>query len=195
MIVYGYTTLLENYSTLFFFLWKPGEFNEALLHQTTLNLHTHVRIFSHLSIATVDGKQHLNEVMFSALVECSLKGKWHEVGGHCLWIPVCPGCVLKCIEKSKSYSRGNKRCDISMLFIQSKHYFSSQLLSGKLRIKIYIVKYIYKKNSGTCDIWLKNMDSYIKVDYGHLKIGSWGEYLGPKDMRMRKFIECTVHLI
>ena len=38
---------------------------------------------------------------------------------------------------------------------------------------------------------------------GYLKTGSWGEYLGPRGMRMgngegstmRNFIVCTVHLI
>ena len=43
-------------------------FNEARLHEAFINLHTHACIFSCLSIASVDGKQHLSEVVFSALV-------------------------------------------------------------------------------------------------------------------------------
>ena len=37
------------------------------LHEVTLNPHTHSLIFSCLSIASVDGKQHLNEVVFSVV--------------------------------------------------------------------------------------------------------------------------------
>ena len=36
------------------------------LHEVTLNPHTHAWILSHLSVASVDGQQHLSEVMFSA---------------------------------------------------------------------------------------------------------------------------------
>ena len=43
------------------------DFNEAFLHEATFNLHTHKIIFYRLSIASVDGKQHLSEVVFSAL--------------------------------------------------------------------------------------------------------------------------------
>ena len=48
------------------------DFNEAHLHEATLNLHTHERVFSLLSIASVDGNQHLSEVVFSAFVGFSL---------------------------------------------------------------------------------------------------------------------------
>ena len=48
------------------------DFNEALLHEATLNLHTHTLIFSRLSVELFDGKQHLIEVMFSAFVGFSL---------------------------------------------------------------------------------------------------------------------------
>ena len=41
------------------------DFNEARLHEATLTLHTHALIFSHLLIVSVDGKQHLSEVVFS----------------------------------------------------------------------------------------------------------------------------------
>ena len=51
------------------------DFNEALLHEATLNLHMHLWIFSRLLIASVDGKQHFNEVVFSALARFSLQGK------------------------------------------------------------------------------------------------------------------------
>ena len=48
------------------------DFNEASLYEATVNLHTHTLTFSRLSIASVDGKQHLSEVVFSALVGFSL---------------------------------------------------------------------------------------------------------------------------
>jgi hypothetical protein len=48
------------------------DFNEAYLHEATLNLRTHTCIFSCLSIAQVDGKQHLSEIVLSALVRFSL---------------------------------------------------------------------------------------------------------------------------
>ena len=51
------------------------DLNEARLHEATLNLHTHACIFSRMSIASVDGKQYLSEVVFSAFVEFSLLGK------------------------------------------------------------------------------------------------------------------------
>ena len=39
------------------------DLNEARLHEATLNLNTHTWIFSHLSIASVDDKQHLSECL------------------------------------------------------------------------------------------------------------------------------------
>ena len=45
-----------------------ADFYEARLHEATFNLHTHAWIFSSLSIASVDGKQDLSEVVFSDLV-------------------------------------------------------------------------------------------------------------------------------
>ena len=66
-----YIPLLEKYPTFFF--WENlVDFNEARLHEATLNLHTHAWFFSSLSIASVDGKQHLNELVFSALGGLSL---------------------------------------------------------------------------------------------------------------------------
>ena len=41
------------------------DFNEGHLHEMTLNLHTQTWIFSCWPIASVDGKLHLNEVVFS----------------------------------------------------------------------------------------------------------------------------------
>ena len=55
------------------------DFTEVCLHEMTLNLHTHALIFSHLSIVSVDCKQHFSKVVFGALVGFSLKGK--------LWVP------------------------------------------------------------------------------------------------------------
>ena len=54
-------------------------FNEAPLHEATLNLHTH-------AIATVEGKQYSSEVVFSASVGFSFK----ENGGFQV-VPVHPG--------------------------------------------------------------------------------------------------------
>ena len=57
-------SLLEKYLALFF-CGNLMYFNEARLNEATLNLHTHAWIFSRLSIASVDGKEHLSEVVFS----------------------------------------------------------------------------------------------------------------------------------
>jgi hypothetical protein len=51
-----------------FFCENLVGFNEMHLHEAILNLYTHVGIFSYLSIASLGGKQHLTEVVFSALV-------------------------------------------------------------------------------------------------------------------------------
>jgi hypothetical protein len=59
-------------SDLIFFYENLVDFNEEHLHEATLNLHTHAWIFSCLSIASVDDKQHLSEVVFSALIRFSL---------------------------------------------------------------------------------------------------------------------------
>ena len=56
------------------------DFNEKRLHETTLNLYTDAWIFPSLSIASIDDKQHLNELVFSALVGFSLQGKWRVLG-------------------------------------------------------------------------------------------------------------------
>ena len=48
------------------------DFNEASVHETALNLDRHSCILSCLSVSSVDGKQHLSEVEFSALVKFSL---------------------------------------------------------------------------------------------------------------------------
>ena len=52
------------------------DFNEARLHEATLSLHTPARICPHLSIALGDSKQHLSEVLFSALVGFSFLEKY-----------------------------------------------------------------------------------------------------------------------
>ena len=68
--------MFEKYPT--FFCENLMDFNEARLHEAILNLHTHTWILSCLSIASVDGKQHLSEVVLSALVGFSLEGKWRN---------------------------------------------------------------------------------------------------------------------
>ena len=55
---------------LIFFCENLVDFNEVHLHEAIFNFY--VLIFSHLSIVLVYGKQHLNEVVFSALVRFSL---------------------------------------------------------------------------------------------------------------------------
>ena len=62
-------TLLEKYPN-FFFCEKLVNFNGGRLHEATLNLHTHTWFFP--SIESVNGKQHLSEVVFSALIGFSL---------------------------------------------------------------------------------------------------------------------------
>ena len=63
--------MLEKVSD-FLFLENLVDFNEARLHKATLNLYTHTWIFSRLLIVSLDGKQHLSEVVFSAFVGLSL---------------------------------------------------------------------------------------------------------------------------
>ena len=55
-------------SGLIFFCKNLVDFNEAHLREMSLNLHTHTWNFFHLSIVSVDDKQHLSEVVFSAVV-------------------------------------------------------------------------------------------------------------------------------
>jgi hypothetical protein len=55
-------------------------FNEARFHEVTLNINKHAWIFSRLSIVSFDGKQHLSEVVFSALVGVSLLEKYPTFG-------------------------------------------------------------------------------------------------------------------
>ena len=62
-------------SNLILFCKNLVDFNEAHLYKATLNLHTHMLIFFSPINMSVDGKQHLSEVRFSALVGFSLKGK------------------------------------------------------------------------------------------------------------------------
>ena len=57
------------------------DFNESRMEEATLKLHTHGLIFSRLSIASVDDKQHLSEVVFSALVGFSLLEQYPTFGG------------------------------------------------------------------------------------------------------------------
>ena len=77
------TKLEQVYSVKYpdlFFLEHLVDLNEARLHEATLNLHTHRWIVSRLSIASVDGKQHLSEVVFSTLIGFSLLEKYLNFG-------------------------------------------------------------------------------------------------------------------
>ena len=82
--------LLEKYPTLFF-LRKPGAFQGSHLHEATLKLHTNTCTFYCLSIASVDDKQYLSEVVFSALVGFLLLEKYPLL--------FCPSwsCTIICI--------------------------------------------------------------------------------------------------
>ena len=55
-----------------FFLRKPGGFQWIALAWGNLEPSYACVNFSHLSMASVDGKQHLSEVVFSTLIEFSL---------------------------------------------------------------------------------------------------------------------------
>ena len=74
--VQGIETILSYKKCIrvYFLCGSLMDFNEARLHEATLNLHTHPWMFP-LSIAPVDDKQHLSEVLFSALVGFSLYTK------------------------------------------------------------------------------------------------------------------------
>ena len=69
--IYIYTNMLEKYSN-FFFCENLVDLNEARLHEAILNPHINACIFSRLLIASVDDKQHLSKVVFSAVVAFSL---------------------------------------------------------------------------------------------------------------------------
>ena len=62
--------LIGKYSTFFLSLFCENlvDLNEARLHEATLNLHMHERIISCPSIASVDGKQHLSQVVYNVVL-------------------------------------------------------------------------------------------------------------------------------
>ena len=62
--------MFEKYPT--FFYENLVDFNEPHMNEVTLNLLTHTGIFYRLSIASVDGKQHLSEAVFSVFGGFSL---------------------------------------------------------------------------------------------------------------------------
>ena len=69
-ICYAYYSVRKVPDT--FYCENLVDFNEVHLHEATFSLHTHTWIFSLLSIASVDGKQLLSEVVFNAFVGFSL---------------------------------------------------------------------------------------------------------------------------
>ena len=77
------------------------DFNEACLHEATLNLHMYANIFSCLSIASVDGKQHLSKVVFSALVGFSLLEKYQTFGCE---HPEVTGSHIRAVRSLGNYS-------------------------------------------------------------------------------------------
>ena len=75
-----------------FFCKNLVNFNEVHLHEAILNLHTHPWCFSCLSIVSVDGKQHLSGVIFSAPVNFFILRKMTEWFGF--WVvSIHPGHV------------------------------------------------------------------------------------------------------
>ena len=74
----------SNLITIYCPIIKESDFffceNEARLHEAIMNLYMHAWLFSCLSIASVDGKQHLSEVVFSVLVAFSLLEKYPTFG-------------------------------------------------------------------------------------------------------------------
>ena len=73
-------TLLDKQRT--FFYGNLVNFNEVRLYEAILKLHTHAWIFPHLSIASVDGKKHLSEVKFSALIKSFIVRKITGSGSY-----------------------------------------------------------------------------------------------------------------
>ena len=69
---------------------KPDR--DARLHEATLYFHTHTWFFFRLSIASVDCKQHLSEIVFSALVGIFIVRNMMERFGFRV-VPVHPGLV------------------------------------------------------------------------------------------------------
>ena len=72
----AYQVCYKSIRPYFFSCENLVDFNEVRLHEPTLNIHTHAWIVSRLSIASADGKQHLSETRFSALLGCSLLEKY-----------------------------------------------------------------------------------------------------------------------
>ena len=67
----------------FFFCENLEDFNEAHLHEATVDIHMPTWIFSRLSIASVDDKQHLSEIVLSALVGYhSKENDWTTGAAH-----------------------------------------------------------------------------------------------------------------
>ena len=78
MLAESSTRSVRKVSVLLFSCENLVDSNEAHSHEVTLNLHTHDYTFPCLSIVSVDGKQHLSELVFSVLVDF-----------HCApWVPI-----------------------------------------------------------------------------------------------------------
>ena len=84
------TTLLKSIRP-YFFLQKPGGFKWSALAWGDLEPPYAYVNFFHLSIVSVDGKQHLSKVVFSTLVRFLLserleQGTWFRLFWRCLLI-------------------------------------------------------------------------------------------------------------
>ena len=73
----------------FFFYRNLVDFNEARLHEETYKLHTHAWIFSRLSIASVDDKQHLSDSVKCSRLIFIVRKITKQFGFRIL--PVLPG--------------------------------------------------------------------------------------------------------
>ena len=129
-----YTRSVKTVSN-FFFCKNLVDFNKAHLHEATLNLHTHAWIFSHLSIASVDSKQHLSEIVFSpssdfhcTARECTKRSKNHQ-----RVLQQCPPPSTDAVRRKRSdlWSTGNWDLHHDNAPVHSSHFIQNFFLAKK----------------------------------------------------------------
>ena len=109
--------ILEKYPTLFS-LRKPRRFQWSALARGDLEpSYACVIFFSRPSIASVDGKQHLSVVVFSALVEFSLQGKWRN----------------NLVSRSYPYTQDSSAVVLIMVFMKTGSLFVESSMSWGYR--------------------------------------------------------------
>ena len=129
--VYSYMICLNSIQPYFFVCKNLLDISEAHLHEVTLNLHTHVWIFSCMSIVTVDGKQHhLSEVVFSALVGFSLytTSTHHRVKQSLQGCPPSPTwcCVAQetVVVVNRQLAPPSRQCSSTFLAVESDFFLA-----------------------------------------------------------------------